>query len=373
MATPFLSPVILLITAGTLTFPLRAIAQGLGPEPPVPADRLELVANDAQLIQDVTERAALVALVSNALQRSNVRANPYHQKTAFTTFGSSSSDGVWKLEDMSNGLGAYRWTADGPSFSIVNLFLNRNLLYSNQPSAILPLRLAQVRAAIFFKSVALGPRAALRSAEGSLDGTEVTCALISYGPHTQSGFRGRRWEEAEYCVDPKSGNLITYSPVPGAYVLFDYSKAIQFHDKVIPNKFTLTQGGQAVIECQINSVNDPPTDPAPFEPSGLQKVGVGAIMTQPWRYPLTLGTNKLPKGDTPAVVVLHAVRSPEGKLTDVELITSTNPALNTSALTFAANWGSGPPSDETEPGATPQFHEVFLTLRFINGARPVIP
>jgi len=350
----------------------RTAREGVTSEPPVPSDRLELVSGNSQPIQDVSQRAALIDLLSTAFQRSNVRTHPYDQKTTFTTFGSSSSDGAWKLEDTSNGLGAYRWTAEGPAFSVVNLFVKNNLLYSNQPATLLPLRLAQVRGLIFFKMTPLGPRASLRSAAASLDGADLQCALVSHTLLPKGDVGGRRWEESEYCVDTKSGNLTTYSPVPGFYVLFDYSKALPFHDKVIPNKFTVTQGGQVVIEGQIASIADPPTDPALYQPSNLNAIGVGAIMTQPWRYRMMFPAQDASAGGAGAVVVMHGMQSPGGRLTDVELIDSTNPAFNSAALTFASKWGGGVPTDENaEPGATPQSHEVFLTLHYVTASERV--
>ena len=331
----------------------------------MPSDRLELVAGSAQPIQDVSQRMALVDLLGTAFQQSNVRTLPYDQKTTFTTFGSSPSDGAWKLRDTTNGKGGYRWTAEGPAFSVENLFVKNNVLYSNQPASPLPLRLAQVRGLIFFKTTPLGPRASLRFAAVSLDGVELQCVLLSYTARPNVDTSGRHWQEAEYCVDPKSGNLITYSPVPGVYVRFDYSKALAFHDKLVPNKFTVTQGGSALIEGQIDSITDPPTDTALFQPSNLTPIGVGAVMTQPWRYRMTLPATDAHAGDAGAIVVLHGMQPPAGKLTDLELVDSTNPGLNRLALAFAANWGGGIPPENAEPGVTPQSHEVFLTLHYV--------
>src|SRR5208283_1007786 len=106
---------LLLVPAGWLILQSAALSQvainptmpnGVTSEPPVPADRLELVTGNAQPVQDVSQRVALVDLLGTAFQRSNIRTVPYDQKTTFTTFGSSSSDGAWKLQDTSNGAGA---------------------------------------------------------------------------------------------------------------------------------------------------------------------------------------------------------------------------------------------------------------------------
>ena len=143
------------------------------------------------------------------------------------------------MEDTSPSGSLYRWTAQGPGYSAVHLTANR-ILYSSQMPDALPLRLVQVRDAIFHAQVAIGPRASLRTATASLSGANVTCVLISRNAITPvATVGGRHWDEEEYCVDPKAGTLVTYSLAPGLYVNYDYSKAVQFHGKLIANKFTI--------------------------------------------------------------------------------------------------------------------------------------
>ncbi len=332
-------------------------------EPAVPADPLELVTGESQPVQSVTERAEIVNLIISARRHGNVRLSPYDLKTRFTAFGSSGSDGSWELEDTSPGAGLYRWTAQGPSYSALNLY-NNGVLYSNQPAASVPLRLAQVRAALFFVQPMLGPRATIRTASASLNGAELTCALVSHGLLRKNASGGRNWEESEYCVDPKSRNLITYSPIPGLYVLYDYSKNLQFQERVIANKFTITQAGHTIIEAQTESITDPPENPSAFQPAGLNQIGVGPLMTQPWRLRMIVPSAAAAGGNGSQIVVLHGMQMPDGHFTDLELVTSTNAALNSSALEYAAADRSALVNQDVEPGATPQSHEVFLTLQY---------
>jgi hypothetical protein len=334
-------------------------------EPPVSSDPLELAGN-AQPVQDVNQRAEIVNLLLNAHRHSNVRAQPYDLKTTFTVSGSASSDGIWQLEDISPASGLYRWTAEGPGYSAVNLHINR-VLYSNQTAASLPLRLTQVREAIFYTEVTIGSRASIRTANASLNGVELTCALISRNATAKAGTGSRRWDEEEYCLDPKAGTLFTYSLTPGLYVLFDYSKGLAFHDKLIANKFTITQAGQTVVEAETESVSDPPNNPAAFQPAGLNQIGVGPVMTAPWRFRMGMlpAPSAVPSG-TKQMVVLHGIQSPEGTLTEVELLASSDAALNAAALEFAAKWQGGLMGQEIEPGATPQSHEVLMTVEYVN-------
>ncbi len=337
-------------------------------EPPVPADPLELVTGNAQPVQDVNQRAEIVNLLINAHQHSNVRAQPYDLRTTFRASGSSSSDGMWQMEDISPSAGLYRWTAQGPSYSSVHLNVN-HVLYSNQAADSFPLRLAQVREAIFYTSPKVGALASLRIAKGSLNGVELTCALISYHTGVPAVTGGRHWDEDEYCVDPKAGALITYSLMPGLYVHYDYSKALAFHGKLIANGFTITQAGQTVIEAETESVSDPAKNPAAFQPAGLNQIGVGPVMTGPWRLhagmPAPAGAAAGAK-----IVLLEAMQSPDGQLTEVQVLASTDPSLNGPALDYASKWQGQLTGKETEPGATPQSHPVLITVQYHSDAPP---
>ena len=51
------------------------------------------------------------------------------------------------------------------------------------------------------------------------------------------------------------------------YVVYDYSKALHFQDKLIPNKFTITQAGRTIIEAQTESVTDASQDTTRFQPA----------------------------------------------------------------------------------------------------------
>jgi hypothetical protein len=124
-----------------------------------------------------------------------------------------------------------------------------------------------------------------------------------------------------------------------------------------------------VVEAESESVGEVANDPAAFQPAGLNQIGVGPIMTAPWRYWMWMPSPSGAAGGTEQIVTLHGLQSPEGKLTDVELLASSNASLNETALSYASQWKGGMMGQETEPGATPQSHEVLLTLRYGNRPR----
>jgi hypothetical protein len=333
-------------------------------EPAVPPDRFELVTGDAQLIEDPQQRAEMVMLVTKALRHSNVRVQPYDLKTSFSAMGTGGSDGVWELQDTSLGSRGYRWTAQGPGYSAVHLFLNK-VLYSNRPSDTLPIRLAQVRSAMFFIQPNLGPRATIRYAAASLDNSELTCVLVAHNMVRKAVSGGRSWDEAEYCIDGKSHTVATYSPIPGLYVHYDYANATQFHNTLVPGKFSISQAGQIVVDAKTVSVADP-SDESGFQPSGLNTIGMGPAMSPPWHYHANTPAPSGMQTDQMQVVIVHGIQSPKGRLSDVELIASSNPSLNNSALQYASKWKAGPMAAVVEPGTTPQSHEVFLTVQYVS-------
>ncbi|HXB69938.1 MAG TPA: hypothetical protein VNY05_16920 [Candidatus Acidoferrales bacterium] len=380
MMRPSLRPAFFLafsvaVLAQTPAIPVRAALDFKTiPRPPVPADALELVTGSAQPVQDAQQRIAAIALLNKARDLSNVRAQPYDLKTSFFTSGGLASDGAWVLEDIARGRG-YRWTAQGPNYSSINLYPDSiaNGLYGNQPSGILPLRVMQVRAAIFFTYPMVGTQASLRTATGFLNGAEQRCVLMVIGAGNRSFTGGRNWEESEYCVDAQTGLLTTYSPVPGLFVHYDYSSAIRFHNKSIPTGFTITEAGQMVAEARTLGVTDPPasTD-AIFNPAGLTAVGAGRAMNPGFNRPVVMPVPGRPFPDSNAnaaiqVVTLHGNVSGDGRLSEVEILASSDTTLNQAALDRANALTQT--RVQGQPGATAQSSELILTFEFVTPAR----
>jgi hypothetical protein len=342
---------------------------------PVPYDPSEVVTSGAKLVQGVEERAATLQLLATARRLSNVRLRPYDLKTTFSSYGTLPSDGRWIMEDTSPGASVYRWTADGPSYSGIFLTVDK-LLSSNVPAGAVPLRLAQVRGAIFgIYFPQIGPHATLRIATGYLNGAELRCVLVTHGTlgGSQSSFApGRSFGESEYCVDPRNGLLALYSPFPGEYIRYSNDSALHFHQITVPDGFTITEGGKTIIEVRTESVTDaPPKNSNLFTPAGLNPLAAGSVSEVPTQE---RGMHLLPgKGSAEpgsvglgvGVVVVHGVVSPEGKINEVEVLTSTNPELDGAAIERVTK--SELPSFRVnpQPGAAPQPREIVFTEEFV--------
>jgi hypothetical protein len=342
------------------------------PRPALPSDPLELVTAAAVTVQTAEQRLAATTLLTHARDLSNVRAQPYELKTSFTTAGSLPSDGSWTMEDMSPGR-AYRWTAQGPGYAVVNVYpqTTQGMLYSNQPAGVIPLRLEQVREAIFFVAPPMGPQASVRIASGYLNGAAQNCVLTMTGAGGRVFNGPRNWLEEEFCVDAMTGLLTTYSPAPGLYVRYDYTSAKQFHGKVFPGRFTITASGRMVVDARTESVSDPPADTSSlFNTAGLNAIGVGRVMNGGIRFHGFAGPGRTPSsGGTGAsavqVVTLHGNALPDGTLGELEILASSDQSLNQTALDRAKMQNTTRIGNRTQPGATPESEHIFFTWEFL--------
>jgi hypothetical protein len=338
-------------------------------EYPAPSAPLELVTSGAEPVQTAEERANALDLLAKAQRLSTVRAQPYDLKTSFTTYGSLPSDGQWTLEDIGPGPGIYRWTAEGPGFSGTFLYTNRFMLSSNKTGA-LPLRLMQVRNAIFGVYGPLGPRQAMRIAMSDLNGGAVECLLagpdFSFGRGAEPALPpGHNYQEQEYCVNTEAGLLETYSPVAGIYIRYDYGNAIHFHDHIVPVGFTIYEKGRVVVEAKTDNVADPPSaNSEMFQPGRMNSIGAGAVIAptvHSWRG----GSAPDAPITSPQLVVLQGSPSPDGQLNEVEIVSTTDERLNNAAIQDASRPGPMGMIQNDQPGATAQSRVIIIVERFL--------
>ncbi len=357
-----------------VTAPTRPLNFETLVRPPIPVDPLEIVTS-AQAVANAQQRLDAIALLRRAQALSNVRAQAYDLKTSFVSVGNLPSDGAWTLEDISPASRVYRWTARGPNYSAVYLYpdATQGMLYgSNDAPAVLPLRLAEVRQAIFGVFQIPGAQASIRTAAASLNGHGQSCVLVAMGAGDRTFTGAREWQESEYCMDAATGLLSIYSPVPGVYVRYDYSSALKFHNAVIPGSFTIAHGGRNVIEARTLSVSEPPDAKDPmFSTNGLTALGVGRV-TNPMQaarivFPAIVPGRPYPTSNADAVVQmveLHANLSLEGRFGETEILTSTDASLNQAALD-QINKMNNLLGGRNQPGATQQSGHIFLTIEFV--------
>lgn len=345
---------------------------------PVPYDAAELATGEAEQAQTAEQRAAALSLITGAARLSNIRRYPYLLKTTFTASDSEGSDGTWDLEDASPAALVYRWTARGPSFSGTFLYSN-HLMSSDQPGGDIPLRLAQVRNAmwsVYFPEI--GPYASLRVSSGNLTGGEVRCVFVERGANGRTEFAASRsFAEAEYCVEPKSGLLMAYSPAPGMIIRYDYSQALHFHDTIIiPNGFTIYENGRSVVEAKTVSVGEAPSANDPmFQGEGLRPIGTGQVTDPPLRIFSAINRRDMTEGPS-QIVVVSAMVEADGRVAEKEVVASTDENANAIALDHVEKSGvvQARTQNPQQPGTTPRAQEMIYTIVISPaGPRPCPP
>jgi len=283
----------------------------------IPSDPLELATGLLQNADTSALRADALALLERARQNQNLHVwggPPFDLKVSFTSSGAVSNTGSGDIEEIWMTPGTWLWTAHVGNYSQTRVYYQGQAFDTN-PGAYMPLRMHTVRSAIFWPVPTQMAGSLLRTSPASYNGVEVTCILTSRGSSAKDT-SGRQWNEREYCVDPKTGFLQTYSEVPGIYSSYDYNGALEFHGSTLPRRFSIFEGGVPVIQAEIGSIQDPPASrPEAFTPSADMK-GPG-VMIQGHVHLL-----HVVPGTEPAVV--HALLDQQGKVLEAELVQSGN-------------------------------------------------
>lgn len=349
------------IVAGAL--PLVAFGQIAPAMAPSLSDRLEMVTGSVQTVQEPANPADVLLLLRRARQNYSLRMDRsgYDLKVSFTvdSGGQTAYDGAWKMEEVFDPKQGLRWTATGPSsYSITRISANGRL-YGEQTGSYIPLRLQEARAALFdpIPRGATLDRASIRTAAVSLDGTQLTCVLISGSATSPSAGPGRRWGETEECVDPQTGLLRVQSQLPGRYYEYDYSNALECGGHTLPRKVTVTEGGRTVTRISVDSVTElPAADASLFAPTEEMAAGGRPIQMS--------GAQKFCRvsrsGADGRAVCVFGVVTPSGQLVEAHSLQPADP--NSQAALEAAKSMSFPP---IAPGAPARQHFVFIVYRFL--------
>jgi hypothetical protein len=302
---------------------------------PLPYDPWEL-ATGPNVVQDTPEKRALVLnLLERARQNSAMHTPgtaPFTIKISFnSTGGDSHSQGHGELEETWLDGQTWRWSARLGEYSQLRIFYE-GAAYDDKPRGHMPLRLQMVRNSVFWPIVGNFSASLIRMATAKWEGTAVVCILISGSGNDATATPGRRWEESEYCIDPKTGLLRIHSEAPGIYSVYDYNGGIQFHGRVLPRQTTIVEGGSSVLQIHLDTLEDANNDSNQFVPTKkMLSHGPGAIMVGPFRFPEFVRT---PPGYSGAIqpVIVHAILDQKGKVLDAEVVQTSDPALAAAAL-----------------------------------------
>ena len=162
--------------------------------------------------------------------------------------------------------------ADGYAITRIS---QKGMLYGEEPAGYVPLRLQEARAALFdpMPSLESMKRGSIRTSTVVYHGAPITCILLS-GPDNglPAATSGRRWDEAEECIDPQSELLETHSPVPGRYYAYEYGSGSQFAGRALASKVVVTEGGRTVSTIAVVSLTEAASaDASLFVPTAEMK------------------------------------------------------------------------------------------------------
>jgi hypothetical protein len=344
-----------------------AFSQSAPKVAPLPYDPLELATGPTVVPDTPEKRSLLLALLERARQNNAMHAPgtaPFAIKVSFNSMGNSKAawrtNGYGELEETWLNGQTWRWSARLGDYSQLRIFY-QGAAYDDKPSGHMPLRLQMVRNAVFWPVVGNFGGALIRMASANWQGTEIACILISGVGNDATASPGRRWEETEYCIDPKSSLLRTYSEAPGIYIIYDYDGGLQFHGRILARQITIVEGGTTVEQIHLDSIADAHDDPAQFVPTPkMLSHGPGAIMVGPFRFPESVRTPVGHSGEVQPVIV-HALLDQKGRVLDAEVVQSSDVSLSEAALTVVwhSSYGSAWRQDRLLQ------REAFINVKFI--------
>ena len=330
---------------------------------PLPYDPLELATGPVVVPDTPEKRDLMLSLLEHARQNSAMHAPgmaPFNIKVSFNSVGKDSrNQGYGEVEETWLNGQTWRWEARLGDYSQLRIFYE-GTAYDDKPHGHIPLRLQMVRNAVFWPVVGNFSYSLIRMATAKWEGTDLACILISGMGNEATATPGRRWEENEFCIDPKAGLMRLHSEAPGIYSIYDYDGGVQFHGRVVPRQTTIVEGGTKVLEIHLESLQDPNNDPSQFVPTKkMISHGPGAIMVGPFRFPETVRT---PAGFSGVIqpVIVHVILDQKGKVLDAEVVQSADPALATAALDVVWHSSYLP----TERRQSPLQREAFINVRF---------
>jgi beta-lactamase regulating signal transducer with metallopeptidase domain len=288
-------------------------------EAPAPPDANSPRFGVPQIPATPADRANALYLLERAKQNSKLHipnTPPFELRVTFQTWGTKAPGsilytGSGELTESWRSGQNWRWTAKLGSYSQVQLG-NNGMIRGLTPTAVTPLRVQMLRAAIFWAARGTPASSQIRTSSGQMNGTQVTCLLFARIPVSTNE---RVWEEEEYCLDTEAGVLRSYSPVPGSRAAYGYSKNRLFHGRREADQITLYEGGTQVLDAQLEFSDLGDTNPI----DQWENTQARAVVLNHARQTIFVGPNSVS-----GHVVIHASFDATGKAIEAELTSATD-------------------------------------------------
>jgi hypothetical protein len=329
----------------------------------VPADPLELVNGGIVIPATPEQRLAAQQVIVKARDLYKLHAgSPFDLKLTFNATGHTQHEGPGVLEELFLGMNGSRWTAQLGTYSQTRIVGTMGLVYDDKPAGAIPMRLQQLREAVFSPIYANPQTAFIRTVFVSWNGEDLTCVLMTHGSGEPPTVQRRRWTETEWCANTQSGLLRVASEAPGTYTVYDYTDSIHFHDFTLPRNITVSEAGAKVLDIRIESVTDPASpDRQQLAPASTMKTG--PVFHDAVHLAPTVPDGSGKRATIIRPVIVHATFGADGNAIETEITESSDPTLNREALSFVQGFRYSVP---TPPGSVPEQTQVYLTVRFLS-------
>jgi hypothetical protein len=338
-----------------------------GPTAPIPSDAHELATGPTQVATAPSEASSILALIERAREKSDLTyegSAPFILDVTFDVSSPTAATVSGKIQETWFDPKRWQWTAQLGSYSQTRLFLDGKA-YDENAAAPLPLRLQMVRDAIFWRPPAAA-RPLLRTTSATWNGRSTTCVLTSNNG-SREPTPGRRWVEAEWCIDTQSGLLQIFSPVPGLYAVYEYDGAVKFRERVLPRQIVVYENGREVLHVRVDRIRAADLKEASLlSPSEQMKAnGPKDILEEPVRLQLF---GNPPQGADNAViepVFVHVMLGANQQVSEEEVLQTPSPVLVQAALDRA----KVVVPNSLPPNSPSYQREVFLNLQFNPASR----
>jgi hypothetical protein len=346
--------------AASMVFISVALAQ----TNPPPSDPLEMVTREPQTLTKPADRSAALDLLDRARKNFNLHdiSTPYSLHVSFETNGSTQFEGQGTMEELSDGAGHWSWSAKIQDFTVVRIG-NENHVYGNNPSEPVPLRVQLIRAALHWPIMRNSGAAAIRSATAMLDGRELNCFLLSASIPPNPA--PRAWVENEYCIDPASGLLQTWSEAPGIYAVYDYTGAVEYHRHVLPREISIYEDGRRTVQVHVENLEDArDIDPSVFKPTpDMVDAGGSFTLSTPYRFPMRVDPSDAPTSTFFQPVIVHAILdAQEGRVLDAEALQNSDRELSRAAIDLVRSTSFPASGFQQEVFINVQFHMPAISV-----------
>ena len=318
-----------------------AQAEPVNTEPPAPpapqaaAGGVELVTGQVLTADTPETRSAALALLARARQNSNLEyagGVPFQLDATLNAQADASVPGL----EVQGGAGQFHeawspatggiWSATMGAAAADRLH-SYGRVWSSNGAAPVPMRVQTAHTELLAPMEATPVGDSIRTAQVAWKGAALECILVTR-QNLPLPATGRAWQEKEFCVEPQSGALVLSSEAPGAYTIFDYRNGPAFHGRMLPSRFTVWEGGAAVLSVQAIAITDW-ADPAAPEPTpAMLAQGPSFGLARPARLYL----RPAPGAAALAPVLIHMTERNDGTAAEMEILQSADAARTQAAL-----------------------------------------